>query len=112
MLLARAMSLILGLGLLLGAFWGPDFKAVALLAAFALLARATLPDKRLGSFWAFGLLSVGSACLLTNLVVLALGDGPLLEKALQASVLLVCILLLSHVMLREGRTRWQKLGLR
>jgi hypothetical protein len=112
MLLARAMSLILGLGLLLGAFWGPDLKAGALIAALALLARATLPDERLGSFWALGLLSVGSACLVTYLALLVLGDGLPLEKGLQASVLLVCILLLSHVLLREGRIWWQRFGLR
>lgn len=109
-LTVRGLSFILGLGLLLSGVWGPQFKTDTLVAGVALIVSATLSSSRLQQFWALSLLFAGIVCLLIRIVIVVTAVSDTMEMILQASILLLCMLLLGHTTIREGKARLQAVG--
>jgi hypothetical protein len=106
----RGLSLILGLGLLVGGVWGPQFKPDALVAAVALIMSATLSSIRLQQIWLLSLLLAGIVCLLIRITIVIIVTPDTLEMALQLTVLILCTLLLGQTVIREGKARLQSAG--
>jgi hypothetical protein len=107
---ARAASIILGAGFALAAVWGPGLRVSILIAAIALVLRGTCPDGWLRSLWLLGLFLIGAICLLAHLAWAIHRGGDPLEISLQTLVILAGVLLLAHVLLREGKGWWARIG--
>ena len=109
-LAVRGMSLILGLGLLVGGVWGPQYKPDILIAAIALILSATLSSIRLQQLWVLFMLLAGIVCLLIRITIVIISTPDALEMVLQLTVLILCVLLLGHTTIREGKARLQTAG--
>ena len=107
----RGLSLVLGLGFLIGAFWGPGIQIDALLGAVALLVRAFAPIHKLQQLWAILLLAVGIGAMLLHAWVLISAyknDGELIG---QLSVIAFGIALLAFGLVRSGKEFCSRLGI-
>lgn len=105
----RGLSLTLGLGFLIGAFWGPTIQIDALLGAVALLFRAFASSHKLEKVWASLLLVEGIGAMLLHAWTLISVYRNNVELIGQLSVLATGITLLAFNLVRSGKELWSRL---
>jgi len=110
-IITRALSLLLGLGILLAGLWGPNLKGEAVIAGLALLSVALIARRNLQRTIVLLLLWTGFASLIVLVVSAIRETKDMYELALQLFFLVVGAALLGNVGFREGKD-WLRQKLR